>query len=440
MIRRLPLAATLLLLATAAGAGVRPRYGGTVTAALPQQRIDPDPAGADTVAELFVASLLHQPLLRRTADGALAPVLLAEVPRSNDGGRRFHLLLREGLRFHDGRPIRATDLAASLRRLDGGPWAALVLAVERITPRSEHEVEVHLAFPYPRWPEALAEVAASVVPANFTTDAPLGAGPFRLAAPHRLEAFAGHVDGRPFIDAVHLQPQPDRRAAGRLVGAGRAELGPVRGEGAPLATWIFVHPSLGMDVAGAVDRTDLVRWFVPGAAAPFDRLLPSPHHAPAPAAAQGTKTPPGPVALLYDPAVEGHRQVAERIQLRLHDRGVRVQLDPLGEVRERAAAGTFQLALVQLPLPADPGLAAASLLHAAGRGGDARRLLAQVGKAGSGKDEAARATASALAGVRGILPLYAGTERVLPASGTRIQRGGPDLAESWLLPEPEDAP
>ena len=69
-----------LTIASPARAGMRPRYGGTVAAALPQPEAGLDPAQASTVAELFVAGLLHQPPLRRGADGTLAPVLLAEPP------------------------------------------------------------------------------------------------------------------------------------------------------------------------------------------------------------------------------------------------------------------------------------------------------------------------------------------------------------------------
>src|SRR5690606_32574007 len=100
-----------------------------------------------------------------------------------------------------GRPIRAADLAATLRRLEAGPWAALVLPVRSIAVRDERTLEVRLAHPQPRWPEALAEVAAGVVPEDAAPTT--GAGPFR-AAGARLVAFDGHAAGRPFLDAIEL--------------------------------------------------------------------------------------------------------------------------------------------------------------------------------------------------------------------------------------------
>src|SRR5690606_27285003 len=143
----------------------------------------------------------------------------------------------------------------------------------------------------------------------------------------RLDAFDGHAAGRPFLDTLRLHGQPDRRAAARLVAGGSVQLGPARTQDARVATWLLLAPELAerleSAVAAAIDRADIVRYFVPGAAAPLDRLLPAPHAAPrAAAGARGRVPGSAPLTLLYDPAVEGHRQVAERIQLRLHDRGV----------------------------------------------------------------------------------------------------------------------
>ena len=440
------LAACLALLAAEpASAGLRPRYGGNVSAALPQARPSLDPARAASVAELFLASLVHQAPLARDADGTLAPVLLAGPPRSADDGRTFVLELREGLRFHDGRPLRAADLAASLERLRDGPWAALLLPVRALAVRSETRVDVQLAFAYPRWPEALAERAAGVLPAAFAGAVPPGAGPFRIAGAEgsamRLEPFAGHAAGRPFLDGVRLLLQPDRRSAARLAATSTAALGPARSQEAGGATWIFVAPDLATalegPVAAAIDRADLVRYFVPGAATALDRLLPAPHAAPRFAAPGPRGSTPAALTLLFDPAVEGHRQVAERVQLRLHDRGVQVRLEEIdgAALRTRTRAARYELALVQLPLPADPGLAAAALLHASGRAQEARRLLEQVGAAGAALDAAERATGRALGGTRGIVPLYAVTDAIVPGPGAKRLRDAADLADAWLLPE-----
>src|SRR5215217_5852583 len=44
---------------------------------------------------------------------------MAEGHKVSDDGRTYEIRLREGLRFHDGEPVRASDCIASLKR-----WAA----------------------------------------------------------------------------------------------------------------------------------------------------------------------------------------------------------------------------------------------------------------------------------------------------------------------------
>jgi len=422
VIRALCLLAAVAL-ALPAAAGVRPRYGGALAAAVVRGAIDPDPAQADSVAELFLAALLHQPLLRRAPDGALVPVLLAELPRSADGGSTFHLRLREGLRFHDGSPIRAADVAASLRRLAGGPWAALALPVRTIEVLGDRELRVALAFPCPRWPEALAEPAAAVVQQGASLR---GAGPFQLrarGATHiELRPFAGHAGGRPFLDALTIRLVADRGAAARLAAAGEVAFGPGGTAQAPLATWLVAAPGVALP---PVDPGDLAR-FLPASARRMEGLLPPPHRTVPPAPGEPGAPGGAPLELLFDPAVEGHQQVAERIQLRLHDRGVAVRLVSLAaeELRRRARGGDYRLALLQLPLPAEASFAAAALLYESGRGEAARALLARAG------DEAE----AILAEARGIAPLYA-IHEAIGAVGRAPIHGGPDLADTWLLPE-----
>ena len=51
------------------------------------------------------------------AGAALVPDLAQAVPRPGDGGRSYVFRLRQGVRFSNGAPVRASDVAASFRRL-----------------------------------------------------------------------------------------------------------------------------------------------------------------------------------------------------------------------------------------------------------------------------------------------------------------------------------
>ena len=59
-----------------------------------------------------------------TFDGDFNPIpLLAEGHALADGGRRYTITLRKGVRFHNGKELTAADVVASLNR-----WGALAVS------------------------------------------------------------------------------------------------------------------------------------------------------------------------------------------------------------------------------------------------------------------------------------------------------------------------
>jgi peptide/nickel transport system substrate-binding protein len=103
--------------------------------------------------------------------------------------------------------------------------------------------------------------------------------------------------------------------------------------------------------------------------------------------------------------------VTERLQVKLHERGYAVALEPLSRagLRARWAVGDYELMLHSLLLPPVPGPALAVVLDAGGRkdllGVELTRIGAQADEAA--RDEKARARAVALAPSVPMLPLYA---------------------------------
>ena len=74
------------------------------------------------------------------------------------------LTLRDGLRFHDGTPVLARDVVASLKRWSqrdayGG---ALFAAVDALTAPSDTVVQIRLKHPFPLLPDALAKPTSYV--------------------------------------------------------------------------------------------------------------------------------------------------------------------------------------------------------------------------------------------------------------------------------------
>ncbi|MBL0276289.1 MAG: ABC transporter substrate-binding protein [Anaeromyxobacter sp.] len=493
--------AALALLALLAGghpspaaAAPRPAYGGELHLALPLPPRTGDPALAAQLQDTVLARALHATPLTLDAAGRLAPGLLLEVPAPQSGGRSFRLTLREGLRFADGTPLGALDLAASLARLlrpevrSPHAWVALPIAgaeavlagraasLAGLVVLSDRELLVSLDFPFPEFPAALATLPAAVVSPGGA-----GAGPFRPVGPDRAVASEHHWRGRPFADALTLAAA-DPRAAERGLTSGALDLSlrPEPSPGAsplPLlgAAYALVNGRrLGPGAAAVrrvltqLDRAELARRFVRAPAEPLEVLLPpaawagawpgpggQPPSDGAPGTAGGAPGPAQraagaapapsaagapPLSLLVPGWLADPRSAAERLQVKLSDAGLRVALEPLDQARyaARLAAGDYDVALLVVPLlTTQPALAAGQVALAVAGPRAARR--AEQALAGLAPPAAARA-AEALRAELDLVPLYAAAAGRV-AAAPRLQGlavradGGFDAGDLWRGPE-----
>lgn len=172
-----------------------------------------------------------------------------------DGGRRWRLWLRPGLRFHDGRPVGASDAAASLRRLRDtpGPHHALMAHLRDATISGDC-LDLALAKPDHLLLHRLAHHSAAVLPADdwrrpdFAT-CPIGAGAFRLVRNNdyraTLAAFEGYWRERPLLAEIDLWVVP----AGAPIPEVDLRIGQLaEDERAPPADWRqLAQPEQGCD-------------------------------------------------------------------------------------------------------------------------------------------------------------------------------------------------
>jgi len=445
-------------------AGAKPRYGGEVRLFLPDANLVVDPALLSTPADVAVARLLHEPLLSLDAQGVPAPGLLAQVPEPDATGRLFRLRVPEGLRFHDDSLIGPSDVVASLSRLSepsiSSPFAALLLPVANLT-TDEREVKVSLRFAYPDWPLALAHPATAPLPGGHPEG--VGAGPFSKpegAEEGAFQAFSGCATGRPFVDRLRIV-RGDQRHGERTLATGQADLalGPMNRPGvegpALFATYLAVNETrvahraqaLKAAIESSIDIAALTRYFVRAPAVPLTGLLP-----PVLASAEHEgryeprRAPPGTPELLLvcDESVEEHRTVAERLQVRLHDAGVAVQVKRLsrGAFRRSVALGQYDLALVSFSLLPEPGLALAQLVHFSQGAEAAREELRRIGAGSDRAERRARAQRRAveLRDALLLVPLFAQASKLVVTSQVSAvgfeAAGAPRLGDVWLL-EPD---
>src|SRR5215213_5510018 len=84
---------------------------------------------------------------------------MAEGHVVEEDGRRWTISLRPGMRFHDGEPVRAADVVASLRRWSGRDafGQAHFAVTEDLSALDDRRLQFRLSKPFPLLPAALGK-------------------------------------------------------------------------------------------------------------------------------------------------------------------------------------------------------------------------------------------------------------------------------------------
>jgi peptide/nickel transport system substrate-binding protein len=134
----------------------------------------------------------------------LIPGLAEELPAISDDGLRYDFVLRRGLRYSDGRPVRAQDAAYAIMRAIRINWGGKsfftnyiegardydLRRADRISGITTDEATGRISFrlvePYGAFANVLAFPSAGLVPTgtamrNLSNDPPPGVGPYMIA-------------------------------------------------------------------------------------------------------------------------------------------------------------------------------------------------------------------------------------------------------------------
>jgi len=237
---------TLFAVALAGGAGAA-KPGGTLRLVFVSDPPTLDPAHATDLTSSAVIRQVFDALLE--LDEHLVPTpALAERWSASPDQRTYTFQLRRGVKFHNGRELRAADVKYSFERAARGkrPWvfeklvgakeflkgaAAEIAGVRAV---DDATVELRLERPFAPFLHLMAYDAASIVPreeverrgAAFASH-PVGTGAFRFVSWRRddqvvLERFAEHFRGAAPLDRVVYRVIPaeatrfNEYAAGQL--------------------------------------------------------------------------------------------------------------------------------------------------------------------------------------------------------------------------------
>jgi len=305
-------AALFVALLGAAGAGCREgattREPWRVVVAYPSTLSSLHPALSSDEFSYSIISNVYEPLVDMDARQALRPALAVAWHSVDE--LTWHFELRPGATFHDGRPVDAAAVAASLERARTDPnlrFTATLQPVDSVHAAADGSLEVHTRFPVPDiaarltelgiWAEPAAAGAMLVGSGPYRVDSWLpqgevtlervrGAGPDRLvfrAVPDASERVAALRRGE--VDLVGEVPAGDlvglrRETALRVVesrglrvlflgmnceAAERADIAPPRNP--------FRDPRVRRAIGMAIDRDGLVRGPLGGLAEVLDQPL-----------------------------------------------------------------------------------------------------------------------------------------------------------------------
>ncbi len=227
------------------GSGGNARKGGSITvgASGPPDALDPA-LGRTREAKQALWLVYTPPLTYRRAEGAtgteLIPGLAEELPSVSEDGETYSFKIREGLRYSNGKPVRASDFEHTVKRVlrlragahffsgiegareyaDGSSEGADISGI--VTDDRARSVTIDLDEPDPTFENKLATTFAGMVPRGTPFEdrsrrPPAGVGPYRIAKVSPREFAMTQVRGFELPDVPEGNVQ---RITTRVVGAG----------------------------------------------------------------------------------------------------------------------------------------------------------------------------------------------------------------------------
>jgi len=221
------LAATLgaALLTASAAAGETPKYGGTLTYVIPADAPPSfDGHRETTFATIHSAAPFYSVLIRvnpnNPSSNDFVCDLCTEMTQPTDNGKTYTFKIREGVKFHDGTPLTAADVAASWDEIIHphkgvlSPRESWYQMVDTVAAPDPTTVVFHLRFATTAFLPALANPFSFIYQKAILDKDPrwyekniLGSGPFKFDSYEIGQSIKGvknpdyYHRGLPYLDA-----------------------------------------------------------------------------------------------------------------------------------------------------------------------------------------------------------------------------------------------
>ncbi|HZU88576.1 MAG TPA: ABC transporter substrate-binding protein, partial [Stellaceae bacterium] len=217
--------AAALALAAPALAGEAPKYGGILTYMIPADAPPSfDGHREQTYATIHTAAPFYSVLVRINPydPGSTTDIvcdLCTAMPKPTDQGKTWTFAIRQGVKFHDGTPLTAYDVAASLNEIAFPPKGVLsprsdnFMMVKDIEAPNPTTVVFHLKFATGAFLPALADPYNWIYEKKILDKDPhwyehniMGSGPFKFAGYQAGQYIKGvrnpdyYHKGLPYLD------------------------------------------------------------------------------------------------------------------------------------------------------------------------------------------------------------------------------------------------
>ena len=202
-----------------------PKSGGTLNYVIPADAPPSFDAHRETTfATIHSAAPFYSVLIRVDPNNPGSTTdfvcdLCTEMPKPTDGGKTYTFKIRSGVKFHDGSPLTAADVAASWEHIIHPPEGVLspreshYVMVDTVEASDPKTVVFHLKFATSAFLPALADPYSWIYKKEILDKDPrwyekniLGSGPFKLASYEIGQSIKGvknpdyYHEGLPFLD------------------------------------------------------------------------------------------------------------------------------------------------------------------------------------------------------------------------------------------------
>ncbi|SKB59518.1 peptide/nickel transport system substrate-binding protein [Bosea thiooxidans] len=203
-----------------------------------------NPHFASGTKDQIASRIFYEPLAGWDKEGNLIPQLAAEVPSKANGGLSEDgtvvvWKLKQGVKWHDGKPFTADDVVFTWEYAADPATAAYTsgaykdIKVEKV---DDFTVKVVFAEPTPFWADPFVGVAGMIIPKHHFGEykgaksreapanlKPVGTGPYKFAEFKPGDILTGtrnenyHVANRPHFDTLEVKGGGDAVSAARAV-------------------------------------------------------------------------------------------------------------------------------------------------------------------------------------------------------------------------------